>query len=264
MRTGVALPKSAGQLAIHLFESGRDAIAAVDPDHIGRVPVTCAEPAAVRARVLRRDDRLVVHVVAPGRQHRKDDSLFLRELDEPVDVAEVDVVRRRRIVVQPGLVAILVRHRRVDLGAGAASPGHDRLHHREALLPAVREIGLRLFSRVLDEERPRRVAKPEERLAGAIDEIAPVGADANRTVERSASPLREKQGCRKEGDGEGDPPQTNQAHVVDSGSAAASRSALLADQLPELLFVQQRDAVPLLAESLDLHQLQAAIAPGGL
>src|SRR5215204_3305955 len=35
-------------------------------------------------------------------------------------------------------------------------------------------------------------------------------------------------------------------------------------QSPELLLIEQRDAMSLLAQTFDLHQLQSAIAPGGL
>jgi len=40
--------------------------------------------------------------------------------------------------------------------------------------------------------------------------------------------------------------------------------ALALREQPELRFVQQRDAVPLLPQALDFHQLQARVAPGHL
>ena len=61
--------------------------------------------------------------------------------------------------------------------------------------------------------------------------------------------------------------------VKRSGVCSESRLSLLGPwpatahgyrQTPELRLVEQRDAVPLGAQSLDLHQLQASIAPGGL
>src|SRR5687768_11837313 len=44
----------------------------------------------------------------------------------------------------------------------------------------------------------------------------------------------------------------------------ADRRSPVGDQHPESLLVEQRDPVALLAQPLDLHQLQAALASGGL
>jgi hypothetical protein len=100
----VAFAEAAGELAEDVLEAGGSAVAAVHPDDVGRALVARAEPAAVRARVLHGDDGGLLHVEAPGREHRQHEALLVGEVDEVVDVLEVGRIGTRGVVVEPGLL----------------------------------------------------------------------------------------------------------------------------------------------------------------
>src|SRR5882672_6499505 len=57
---------------------------------------------------------------------------------------------------------------------------------------------------------------------------------------------------------------TNAKCLTDQSGSLLSGSSSPSDELPELALVQQRDPMTLLAQPLDLHQLQPGITARGL
>ena len=145
----VALAQAACELAEDVLEAGGGAVAAVHPHDVGRGLVPGAEPAAVGSGVAGVEDRDLLHVVAPGREHREDEALAVGVVDEVVDVLEIGRIGLRRIVVDPRLLALRVGDRGLLLHAAAVAPGEDALDDGEALGGPVRQVGLGLLLGVL-------------------------------------------------------------------------------------------------------------------
>ncbi len=197
VRAAVALGQACGHRVPHRLEPVAAAIAAENPDQVLVALVPCAEVASPGVGDLRlvhgEDDGPLAplfeqDLVAPRGQHADHEPLFGGLPDDPVDMREVLLVRRRGVAVDERQIAIGIRHGQpVELGED------DGLNDGEALLPAFLQIAFRVFARQAMEELPRRVAQIEKRRPVALLQEAMVPRHAQR-------PVTERDGWAGKGD----------------------------------------------------------------
>ncbi len=165
-----------------VFRCRRIAVAAEDPDD-RRVFVAFTQELAVDGGIVDREDlRAGAPVdwsdfVAPGRDHTDVHPQLGGAVDDPIDVAEVGVVR-------PG--GILVVKREIAVGVGIAEAlrlgDHDRLDHRESLGGPIFEVRARIVAVQPVEQIPGGIPKVEERGSVGMREEAAIGADGEHWV----------------------------------------------------------------------------------
>ncbi len=189
VRGGVPLAEARRQLAQDGDEI-RLGLGCHGPHDVGRVLVPLRQPFGPGARVIHRDG-LAIALMKQG--HGDVDALPAGGLEDGIDVLEVGLVGRERIIVEPRFLVI-----HIGLGAVTHSHEHDLDKHKALVFaPLDNECGL--LERVVAEQLPLSGAQPENGRAALVHEIPPIGADLHGKhrflgqAKRGADPHRECQ-----------------------------------------------------------------------
>ncbi len=115
-------------------------------------------------------DRDVFAVTLVEHRHGNGHVVFAGDLDDGIDVLEISLVGRERIVVDPGLVTVAIR-----LGAVANAHEHD-LGKGKALALGLLKNRPRILLAIPAEEFPLGRAHPEYGVALLVDKVPAVVA----------------------------------------------------------------------------------------